>query len=84
MTKEESLIDFRKQCLKIKEKYTGLECGYFFRFVEERLQKKECPFLDFNLEKDSNFRASRRFFRLNVNNGIIDEYLRIIREVENE
>ena len=61
-----------------------MEWRYFFEFVKERLGKKECPFLDFNLERDLNFRAARKFYRNHLHNGIVEEMMKITQEMQNE
>lgn len=55
-TLEEYLKDFRERCGGVED----------LRGVQQRVLNGECPFLDCNFEKDTNFRSMRRYYRQNL------------------
>ena len=69
-TKEQLLEDFRERCLIAKD----------IEVVRQHVINRECPFLDMGFEKSARFRAARRYYRNHINNGLMDDLLKIIEE----
>lgn len=70
----ECLDHFREYCKKV----TNLQ------LVIDRVKRAECPFLDSEFEKDERFRASRRYYRKHIHNGLSEKCLKVIEEIQNE
>jgi len=70
LTREECLLHFRSYCQK----------GVNLDAIQRRVENGECPFLDYDFEKDQQFRGARRHYRRNFNSGVKEEFLKIIEE----
>jgi len=73
---QEYLGDFKFKCLEIVIRDGDIEA------VKKAILQKECPFLDCAFEKDAGFRRMRRYYRKAIQNGLMDDLLKVIGEVE--
>lgn len=73
LNREVYLNDFKERCLKVSDLNT----------VMTLVIKADCPFLDMGFDKDLVFRKMRRYYRANIDNGLRNDLLKIIEEVQN-
>jgi len=73
---DEYLSDFNHRC------HSVLDSGGSLLKVKKAILQKACPFLDCAFEKDAEFRRMRRYYRKAIQNGLMDNLLRIIMEAE--
>ena len=70
-TREEYLMDFRERCHRVKD----------FEILKQNVINRECPFLECDFERDTEFKTMRRYYRKHIGNGLMDDLLSIIEEV---
>jgi len=73
---DEYLSDFNHRC------HAVIVSGGSLLKVKEAILRKECPFIEAGFERDAEFRRMRRYYRKTIQNGLMDDLLRVIGEVE--
>ncbi len=76
-TREDCLADFKFRCLEV------LSIGGDLEVVKNAISDGECPFIEFKFEKDGEFRKARRHYRKFYDTALVNDFLKIIEEVEN-
>ena len=73
----EYLNDFRFRCHDVVIRNGDTET------MKEAVRNGKCPFIEC-FEKDAEFRRMRKYYRASIHNGLKNDLIKVIEEVEDE